>query len=51
MLETTNHKKAPKEEIELLLRYNDFTGKSSTKRYFYTFEERLLEIELIKQKN
>ena len=39
------------QEIELLLRYNDFTGKSSTKRYFYTFEERLLEIELIKQKN
>ena len=39
------------QEIELLLRYNDFIGESSAKRYFYTFEERLLEIELIKQKN
>ena len=39
------------QEIELLLRFNDFANKSSKKRYFYTFEERLLEIELIKQKN
>ena len=39
------------QEIELLLRFNDFADKSSKKRYFYTFEERLLEIELIKQKN
>lgn len=39
------------QEIELLLRFNDFMGELSIKRYFYTFEERLLEIELIKQKN
>ena len=39
------------QEIELLLRFNDFADKSSKKRHFYTFEERLLEIELIKQKN
>ena len=38
------------QEIELLLRYNDFLSQSATKRHFYTFEERLLEIELIKQK-
>ena len=38
------------QEIELLLRFNDFVDKSSKKRHFYTFEERLLEIELIKQK-
>ena len=38
------------QEIELLLRYNDFLSETSAKRHFYTFEERLLEVELIKQK-
>ena len=39
------------QEIELLLRYNDFKSLDKDKRYFYTYEERLLELELIKQKN
>ena len=38
------------QEIELLLRYNDFKSLDKDKRYFYTYEERLSELELIKQK-